>query len=206
MLSAKTTKICRHRTFKSEFIFLWLVLFSNILISGTLYPLLYITAAAIHESGHILAIYSLGHNIDSVKFVGFGIRIKNKQIYSYRKELLISIMGPAANVIVAILFFIVALLIKGELLNHFIVANLLYAFINLIPLPPLDGYKILCDCLFNKFSLHIANKFIRIYSVFLVVALFLALTSLLIHKYSNVSLYITIIILIFSAILRAIKK
>ncbi len=206
MLSVKATKMSKHRIFKSEIIFLGLILFSNILISGTLYPLIYILAAILHESGHILTVYSLGYNINSIKFMGFGIRIKNKQIYSYHEDLLISVMGPVANGIMALLSFLISFFIDRELLNQFIVANLIYAFINLLPFPPLDGYKIICDYIFNKLSFHSANRFIRVFSGFLSLLLLLMLILLFSSKYLNISLVAINIVLLFSSILESIKK
>ncbi len=206
MLSAKTTKVCGHRIIKNEILFLGLILFSNILITGTLYPLVYIFAAILHEFGHLLTIYLLGYSTNDIKFVGFGIRIKNKQAYSYRQEALISLMGPVANGVTVLFAFIGYIFIKSDLINYFIVANLLYAFINLLPFPPLDGYKILLAYLFYKFSFDNANKAVQIISAFAGVVQISLMLILFKYNYLNISLFLIIIILLISAVSELLRK
>ncbi len=65
-----------------------------------------------------------------------------------RDTLFVSLAGPLSNLLVAFLSGILARIISSppfffQLLSFFLFYNLIFAFFNLIPIPPLDGSKIL---------------------------------------------------------------
>lgn len=90
-------------------------------------------------------------------FVHFGWG-KPVQIDAYnfknpkKDELLVSLAGPASNIILAVLL---SLIIRFVPLNYYIVSlivsiiqfNIVLAIFNLVPIPPLDGAKILLNSL-----------------------------------------------------------
>lgn len=98
--------------------------------------------------------------------------IKNRRI----GELVISIAGPAANILIALIFGLIirfgteSLSIAFLSISAYIVAiNITLAIFNLIPIPPLDGSKILFSLLPPKYS-HIRTGIER-NSLFLVLIL-----------------------------------
>jgi Zn-dependent protease len=98
--------------------------------------------------------------------------VKNRRL----GEFLISLAGPASNILIALVF---GLVIRGAApdfspaflgISAYIVAiNITLAIFNLIPIPPLDGSKIFFSILPAKYS-HIRSGFER-YSIFLVLIL-----------------------------------
>lgn len=182
--------------YNSEFVFFLLILFSNILITGTFYPLIYLVAALMHEAGHILAMRRMGYRASSIKFVGFGIRIKNKNTYSYRQEIIISLMGPAINILLGFCGVLLYLEFKSELLGYFVLSNLLYAFINLLPLSPLDGYKILSNIMYLKCSFAKSKIVIKITTV----CMTLILLSMIFLFKNNLSFLLIMCVLLISAV------
>jgi Zn-dependent protease len=78
-------------------------------------------------------------------------------------ELIVAIAGPISNILLAILISVVIRFIPGlpmsflELAFVAVLINLFLAFFNLIPIPPLDGSKILFN-LFPKFALKFRGK------------------------------------------------
>lgn len=192
--------------FKSETIFFILILISNILISGSLFPLIYIAAALLHEFGHLMAINAFGREIEGIKFVGFGIRIKNRNIFSYRQEILISAIGPITNFALATLSVLLSIIFSNETLNHFIAANIIYALINLVPIPPLDGYGILSNFLYLRFSYQKVKTIIQVTTLILLIFLLFLFIFLLWNSYLNFSFLLILGALIVNAFLLLLDK
>ncbi len=105
--------------------------------------------------------------------------------YPKRDYMLVSLAGPAANVLTAvtfaILFHLVVFILPGlpqalsEPLLLFLVIgvrlNLLLAFFNLIPVPPLDGSGILQGLLPERYEIMLQQ--IRPYGFFILIFLFM---------------------------------
>lgn len=96
---------------------------------------------------------------------------------------IVALAGPLANVALLIITVLVAKIIIsltgsplslniGLLLQSFIVINSLFFVINLIPLPPFDGSKLLLDLL-QKFNLQAVSEFLTKNGQYIVVALLL---------------------------------
>lgn len=100
--------------------------------------------------------------------------VKNRRM----GEFLISVAGPASNIFLAIIFGMVIRAGLGNMaflaISAYIVAiNITLAIFNLIPIPPLDGSKILFSMLPARYS-HVRSGFEQ-YSLFLVLILLLFL-------------------------------
>ncbi|MGM0482343.1 MAG: site-2 protease family protein [Patescibacteria group bacterium] len=95
-------------------------------------------------------------------------------------EALVSAAGPASNLIVAAIFGLVIRL-GSEFLSQdaillaslIVVINIIIAIFNLIPIPPLDGSKILFDILPRSLKVSQARMFLERYGLFIVLGLVL---------------------------------
>ena len=111
---------------------------------------IYITmmiCAILHELGHLIMGIILGMKPEKLEIIPIGIRITfklnikdiNKKVKKANKleikKILIAIAGPAINILLII--------ISATTKINFIYANLLLAIINLVPIYPLDGGRIL---------------------------------------------------------------
>lgn len=132
-----------------------------------LYLLAIVVAITIHEFAHARAAEYLGDPTPKLQgrvslnpmrhldpfgmifllFAGFGwgrpvqfdpFNLKNPR----RDAAIISIAGPLSNIILAIILAIVVRIIETPLLYPFIMLNVSLAIFNLLPVHPLDGFKI----------------------------------------------------------------
>ena len=116
---------------------------------------IYITmmiCAILHELGHLIMGIILGMKPEKLEIIPIGIRITfklnikdiNKKVKKANKleikKILIAIAGPAINILI-----IISATTKINIIAkiNFIYANLLLAIINLVPIYPLDGGRIL---------------------------------------------------------------
>ena len=79
-------------------------------------------------------------------------------------DILVSLSGPAANFLVAVLSLLVSVALMAInlsapamdtillILNYCIYLNIIFGILNLIPIPPLDGYRVLKTLFFRSFT------------------------------------------------------
>lgn len=124
-------------------------------------------------------------------------------------EMQVSLAGPLTNLItafVASIFF--ALCFKYSFAPHWLVMvlqliiiyNVNFAIFNLVPIPPLDGSKILSSLLPGRLAYKYQSSVINRYSFFILIALvFTGILGFIIHPISN--FIISILNLIISIII-----
>lgn len=95
-------------------------------------------------------------------------------------EALVSAAGPASNLVVAAIFGVVIRLGSGILpedtillASLIVIINIIIAIFNLIPIPPLDGSKILFDILPRSLKVSQARMFLERYGLFIVLGMVL---------------------------------
>ncbi len=85
---------------------------------------------------------------------------------SKREEVLVALAGPASNIFLAIFLAIAIRFLPLEIIKTMMITNLYLAVFNLLPLPPLDGSKILLNILPEEESQKWGQAFDQ-YGVFL---------------------------------------
>lgn len=92
----------------------------------------FVLAAVIHELGHAAAIVCLGGRITCIRLHAAGAVIVQGKLLSDTRECLVSLAGPAAGLLAAMLF---------AFLRHPMDAgaNLVLSLFNILPILPLDG-------------------------------------------------------------------
>ena len=103
-----------------------------------------LSAAVIHELGHLAAARILGISIKKLKLDIFGALLETDTSYcSYKKEAALALAGPLANILSALAIFIIRPDFDCSL---FIISSCVFASANLMPAKGFDGGRAL-SCL-----------------------------------------------------------
>ena len=115
----------------------------------------------IHELAHLLTGILLGLKPKKISFTvaGFSIEFEERNIKNYllkskrriKNNIIIDLGGPAINLIFALVFFFIKI-------PDFVYANLIIFLINILPIVPLDGGRILKNILMYKYTFKTVNN------------------------------------------------
>ena len=143
-----------------------------------------ILAAALHEAGHIFAARRLGIGLRSISFDPLGARINTSdRLISYRKEALLALGGPLANILSLGFSVPLALLSGSKFFIVFSYASAGLALINLLPIDTFDGGRIFY-CVTRSY------KILRILSFFCLFSIFCVSLYLLLRTGGALSVFI----------------
>ncbi len=155
----------------------------------------------VHELSHLITAIFLGIPVKSVVILPFGmtLRLSNEVLKNPKKEVLIAISGPLSNVLMIISG---VCFLKSDNLNYFLflLINWSVLLLNLIPVPPLDGGRILRAALIKHSGLMASCRQIRKISKVFIGIICATGVVLLIQSRGNPSLCIIGAFLIFSLI------
>lgn len=153
---------------------------------------------ALHEISHLIVVKIMDINIGEFKLhcLGATLEIKDYNSLSLKEQIIICLAGPVFNILMSIIFFIIFYFLKNNFLLTIVEINLALAMFNIMPMYPLDGFKLLESIFSLKLSYIKANKASNIISyivntIFIVVSIFFLI-------YRNISGIFIIIICFFS--------
>ncbi|MDR1391633.1 MAG: site-2 protease family protein [Clostridiales bacterium] len=144
------------------------------------------TSAIIHEFFHIMLAKIFKVKILSIEFLPFGItaKLENSVIKEPNIEIIIACAGPISNILILMILFIIN---KYFCINKFyydyaFVVNIFMFILNMLPIIPLDGGRILRALLTKSWGILKSYNFLIKLSYFfssilIIVSLFLLLTS-----------------------------
>ncbi|AWE08172.1 peptidase [Lysinibacillus sp. 2017] len=149
-----------------------IVLYGNIALYSVL-----IISLLVHELGHLLAAKLVGAKIQRCIIMPYGgeITLKNELQLSYNQMTLIALGGPIATCF----GIVMAGMLPENLSTSFIEIQLLLLAVNLVPIWPLDGAKILCFLLLNHYKKIIVYERYLTISFYLLTAIIIVLLYLL---------------------------
>lgn len=144
--------------------------------------------ALIHELAHMCAGLSLKLKPKALEVQAFGISIVFESFENLEKnKIIIASTGPFINILIAILFSFIHIKASSIIVN----TNVLLAILNLVPIYPLDGGRILHAIICLKNGKKIADEVVYKTSNALVIVM-TALSSILILVYKNIGLFLII--------------
>ncbi len=161
----------------------------SIILGYGFYFAVYITTALLHECGHIFYAQGIGYKCDSISIAPYGATtIYRLKGISVKDEVYLCLCGPLVNVFLCIIvvaswwFFPITYAYTEVILT----ANIIMLIINLLPVSPLDGGRILrliLESIFSKKAAYICRLTL---SVLCIVGLILCF----IFALNNISLLI----------------
>jgi stage IV sporulation protein FB len=156
-------------------------LFLLLFASPRSYAFAVLSSVFLHELGHTAAALLLKKKPVAVRIMPTGINILLPPASSYTEEFLIAAAGPLMNILYALICVYLPYGVGGTVRG----VSLLLATINLLPLAPLDGGKILSALLTPIFD----SEVFRVISDFcsLVLLALLWVLSLYIFFYSGIN-------------------
>lgn len=128
--------------------------------TGLIIPTLF--AVFIHESGHLLAMWSADCAPRQIRLIPASIQIVRSFATKPSYELAISLCGPAANLVVFGALYINYVLFKNEGILIYSLLNLIIFAFNMLPVKGLDGGAVLYTLLCKYISEERANLSVRI--------------------------------------------
>lgn len=143
----------------------------------------------LHELGHLVTGITIGLKIKKINIhiSGLSVEFENYGKQRNANKIVVDIAGPLINIIA----LVIAIIIKQEEIAYI---NLLLAIVNLLPIYPLDGGRILRTLLRTRFTYKETINYIESISQYtLIILTAIASCYLLIGK--NIGIFIAILYL-----------
>jgi len=125
----------------------------------------------LHELAHILMAISLKIKLEEISFLPFGVNAKFEFEGQRKKEIVIALAGPIFSLGMAFLF------------PQYKIQNLFIAIINLLPIYPLDGGRILKNGMILKWGItRASNIYQQIVRTFIILLMIINIVLLVFQK------------------------
>jgi len=146
----------------------------------------------VHEAGHIILLGRF-KNVKAIEFNPSGVAIvrDNRASNDYTKDILVSLAGPLANLLVAIILLPVYIKCEYQYVLMAILINCAIAFFNLLPMATLDGRQIFYRLICLYWGEDVAYKVTGVVSLITLIICAVAGTWLFARVRSNPTLLIT---------------
>lgn len=142
-------------------------------------------SAALHETGHILAYKICGITMKTIVILPFGICATPCETLklSPKNEAFCAAAGPVVNLFASVLLLALPVSGKNETILYFLYCNLALLAVNLLPILPLDGGRMVYYTLAMKHDCLVCETVSkRLSLIVLCLLLFPTLAALLIDK------------------------
>ena len=162
-------------------------------VSGTFSAV--VIAVIIHELGHIAALKALKIRINTIRLRMFGLEI-SADIPKGKREAVIMIAGPGANILSAVLFYVISVICDNSFFISLTACSLILGFFHLLPCAGFDGGAALKALFYHSNRKNIVDLFVKVFTITVSICLIYAALRLVFTHKSNLSLLILPVYLI----------
>lgn len=151
-----------------------------------------------HEFVHYLGARYLGFSGFNIEVFPFGTALKIKDLdeASLKEDLIIALVGPMANLILAASFYFLYRYSRGSYWCLLYEGNLIIGIFNLIPAFPLDGGRILRDILARKMLYKKANRYMVNISILIGIIFMVSYITLFFSNKNNFNIGLISVLII----------
>jgi stage IV sporulation protein FB len=131
-------------------------------------------AAGLHEVGHLITLKVMRAEIEEISFKAFGVNIKLRSTVSldYKQEIIVSLAGPLANLIVAAIAYLLSFIgFHSEQFLAICAINIIVAVFNLLPVTPLDGGRALECLMLSRYAYLSVQRIMVVISIIFILPL-----------------------------------
>ncbi|MBR7091365.1 MAG: site-2 protease family protein [Clostridia bacterium] len=132
--------------------------------------LCYLITIFLHEGAHAYVASKLGYKLNNIHIMPHGVSIGGANVYfSHRDEIYIAMAGPILNIILCVvgvaMWWVIPM--SYTVTEYFVWANIGVALVNVLPIFPLDGGRIMLGLLSTKYRRKTAQKVMQIIGIIL---------------------------------------
>lgn len=167
-----------------------LIIFTILVLSSG-EPLCLLSAAALHEAGHILAALLIAGELPKVRFNIAGIRLKYEGIAGAARQITVSGAGPFVSILMGLIFY-------GR--KDFALISLGLGLVNLLPVSCLDGGNILRAATEGLFLPRSSKNICKVFSVIGAIFVFVLNCAVQLKYGANISLALITVYLIYCSL------
>ena len=169
--------------------------------TGLIIPTLF--SVFIHESGHLLAMWATDCQPKAIRLIPTSVQIVRGFSPKRCGEAVITVCGPAANLVIFGTLFANYLIYQNFQSLTFAVLNLVIAIFNLLPVSGLDGGTLLTLIIAHFTDIYRAERIVRIITAVFAFVAFLLGVYLWVSGTLNISVFI---VAVYLAVCSLIKK
>ena len=130
----------------------------------------YLFCLIVHELCHSLMAYKLGYKLTNIKLMPHGVSLSGNNVYfSYKDEIKIALAGPLSNFVFIVLILALWWIFPSSYAytHDLYIANLAIGVVNLLPIYPLDGGRVLLALLSQRTSRLHALRILKVLGIIL---------------------------------------
>lgn len=156
----------------------------------------------LHEYMHYITACRFGIYCGKIKILPFGavLKLSNIDILTTEEKNIVLLSGPIMNLVLAVIFYIITLWCKANIISTIAITNLSLGIFNLIPAIPLDGGNILKEMLCTRFIYRKAEAITISISLFIGGGFMLYYIYCFFRGYTSLTLGIIALYIIFYSI------